>query len=372
MSVLKCPDCGNQVSDKAPHCPHCGRPIFGHLHEIYIEYADKAQSQGDAEQADKWLSRAIAVAPADFAVPDRWRNSVARARMALYREQGEQIRQEDEVVRLGREASERSDAPSDEKATLVKRRAAHDANAAQSGELGDFYDKLLSETGDGFVAPSRQVASGDGRTAISPIVGTLVADAGSVQAQARSATGSEGGMVPGLTGDASCNSSVDLQGLGTEALDEVKRKKKMRGLLSIIVAVLLLAGGAFAWIHFQAKPQATSSSAATHPSEQQVAHQILLGSALAPDWVLGQYEGEFSDEHGSFTIDLSINADGTIFQHVTSQGKVENISGTVSSYDKEKGLGVLLDGMASNIFYPVDTINHRLSVGDELWLIRKK
>lgn len=27
MSLIKCPDCGKEVSDKAPACPNCGRPI---------------------------------------------------------------------------------------------------------------------------------------------------------------------------------------------------------------------------------------------------------------------------------------------------------------------------------------------------------
>jgi len=26
MSLTKCPDCKNQISDAAPACPHCGRP----------------------------------------------------------------------------------------------------------------------------------------------------------------------------------------------------------------------------------------------------------------------------------------------------------------------------------------------------------
>ena len=28
MGLLKCPDCGNAVSDQAPSCPKCGRPRF--------------------------------------------------------------------------------------------------------------------------------------------------------------------------------------------------------------------------------------------------------------------------------------------------------------------------------------------------------
>lgn len=26
MALIECPDCGAQVSDAAPACPHCGRP----------------------------------------------------------------------------------------------------------------------------------------------------------------------------------------------------------------------------------------------------------------------------------------------------------------------------------------------------------
>ena len=27
MALIKCPDCGKEVSDVAPACPNCGRPI---------------------------------------------------------------------------------------------------------------------------------------------------------------------------------------------------------------------------------------------------------------------------------------------------------------------------------------------------------
>ncbi len=27
MGLLNCPDCGSQVSDRAPACPNCGRPF---------------------------------------------------------------------------------------------------------------------------------------------------------------------------------------------------------------------------------------------------------------------------------------------------------------------------------------------------------
>lgn len=32
MAIIKCPECGNDVSDKAKTCPHCGVDIFGNIH----------------------------------------------------------------------------------------------------------------------------------------------------------------------------------------------------------------------------------------------------------------------------------------------------------------------------------------------------
>lgn len=31
MAIIKCPECGKDVSDKAPFCPHCGVKIAGEL-----------------------------------------------------------------------------------------------------------------------------------------------------------------------------------------------------------------------------------------------------------------------------------------------------------------------------------------------------
>lgn len=28
MALIKCPECGKEVSDKAPNCPHCGMPML--------------------------------------------------------------------------------------------------------------------------------------------------------------------------------------------------------------------------------------------------------------------------------------------------------------------------------------------------------
>ena len=31
MAIIKCPECGRQISDKAPACPNCGVPIAGKI-----------------------------------------------------------------------------------------------------------------------------------------------------------------------------------------------------------------------------------------------------------------------------------------------------------------------------------------------------
>ncbi|MCR5457456.1 MAG: UvrD-helicase domain-containing protein [Clostridiales bacterium] len=44
MALIKCPDCGNQISDKAERCPHCGLPssyfVLGNIAEKDFEYKD--------------------------------------------------------------------------------------------------------------------------------------------------------------------------------------------------------------------------------------------------------------------------------------------------------------------------------------------
>ena len=59
--IIKCPECGHQVSDKAPICPSCGVEIAGHLikcsycGEIYLKeddvktepVKDDSQNNGD-------------------------------------------------------------------------------------------------------------------------------------------------------------------------------------------------------------------------------------------------------------------------------------------------------------------------------------
>ena len=44
MAIIKCPECGHQVSDRAPVCPSCGVEIAGNVNkctrcgEVYFRY----------------------------------------------------------------------------------------------------------------------------------------------------------------------------------------------------------------------------------------------------------------------------------------------------------------------------------------------
>lgn len=45
MSLIKCPDCGRDISDQAPTCPSCGRPM--------IATPDKRRAVVQTEQTSK-------------------------------------------------------------------------------------------------------------------------------------------------------------------------------------------------------------------------------------------------------------------------------------------------------------------------------
>ena len=41
MALIKCPECGNDVSDKAPACPQCGVPIFRESKVVVYGYTQQ-------------------------------------------------------------------------------------------------------------------------------------------------------------------------------------------------------------------------------------------------------------------------------------------------------------------------------------------
>ncbi len=41
MSLIKCPDCGNNVSTREPSCPHCGRPLTAKEIQVATELNGK-------------------------------------------------------------------------------------------------------------------------------------------------------------------------------------------------------------------------------------------------------------------------------------------------------------------------------------------
>ena len=38
MSLIKCPECGKEISNKAPQCIHCGFPINNKINQKEICY----------------------------------------------------------------------------------------------------------------------------------------------------------------------------------------------------------------------------------------------------------------------------------------------------------------------------------------------
>ena len=37
MALIKCPECGREISDKAPACPHCGTPVANKKIPVHFE-----------------------------------------------------------------------------------------------------------------------------------------------------------------------------------------------------------------------------------------------------------------------------------------------------------------------------------------------
>ena len=55
MALVACPDCSQQVSDAAPSCPHCGRPIAA------------IEVQQTAKKYKAWMAASFIVSILSFA-----------------------------------------------------------------------------------------------------------------------------------------------------------------------------------------------------------------------------------------------------------------------------------------------------------------
>ena len=47
MALLTCPDCAHQVSDQAPSCPGCGRPMLKTEYRFIEVYFDGSSMRGE-------------------------------------------------------------------------------------------------------------------------------------------------------------------------------------------------------------------------------------------------------------------------------------------------------------------------------------
>ncbi len=72
MAMIKCPECGRDVSDKAPSCPNCGCPINSNAAaktdrsadiEKFLDLALKGIQGQNSEQVEKYCQSALEIDP---------------------------------------------------------------------------------------------------------------------------------------------------------------------------------------------------------------------------------------------------------------------------------------------------------------------
>ena len=49
MALIKCSECGREISDKASSCPHCGCPVTGKEELLEKPSVEKEVSEGKSE-----------------------------------------------------------------------------------------------------------------------------------------------------------------------------------------------------------------------------------------------------------------------------------------------------------------------------------
>lgn len=60
MSMIKCPECGNEVSDKARACPNCGNPIDTNVYCPRCGSSNCAVISGASKAASVFVFGALA------------------------------------------------------------------------------------------------------------------------------------------------------------------------------------------------------------------------------------------------------------------------------------------------------------------------
>lgn len=59
MAIIKCPECGNDISDKAEHCIHCGFPISSYIEEstptVYSVILDGYNEKYGKDMTDSFM-----------------------------------------------------------------------------------------------------------------------------------------------------------------------------------------------------------------------------------------------------------------------------------------------------------------------------
>jgi hypothetical protein len=81
MALIECPECGGQVSDRAPACPHCGVPIADGTRGgptsaaagSAAEHSGQISAPSAAHPSSQSSAEALAATPAEVVEPLRFR-----------------------------------------------------------------------------------------------------------------------------------------------------------------------------------------------------------------------------------------------------------------------------------------------------------
>ncbi len=79
MALIPCPECEQDVSDRALACPHCGFPVAEAINQELVEltgvgHARSARQQAAAEKLQTWANRYVEGAPAQGGLVIKGRN----------------------------------------------------------------------------------------------------------------------------------------------------------------------------------------------------------------------------------------------------------------------------------------------------------
>ena len=60
MAIMKCPECGNEVSSSADFCPHCGYKLKTNDNVTHVQIDNKVSKIYERNQRHRWIGEIVA------------------------------------------------------------------------------------------------------------------------------------------------------------------------------------------------------------------------------------------------------------------------------------------------------------------------